>query len=483
MELPVAFIEQIRNLLNEDEANRFFTALQEEQPTSIRLNPHKQGYTKLKRTVMECFNARQVPWSSDAYYLDKRPTFTFDPLFHAGCYYAQEAGSMFLEQALKQFMPQQAITMLDLCAAPGGKSTHARTLLPEGSLLVANEVIRNRSQILAENLTKWGDPDVIVTNNDPADFTPLGELFDVILTDVPCSGEGMFRKDATAINEWSEENVNICQQRQRRILSDIWPCLKPGGVLVYSTCTYNTKENEENVRWIRDKFDAEVLQIEVPSEWQIIGNLLKGESFPVYRFMPHKTQSEGLFLAVLRKSDTPDSTDTVRHENKKKEGKRKNKQKNDKGNNISKEQLNIMQRWINSDAYKLCIEGNIVNAFPISHTEILQQLRSSLRILQAGISIAELKGKDWIPCHAFALNQLAENNVFPHVEISLEQAIVYLRKETIQLPDEAPRGFILLTYNNQALGFVKNIGNRANNLYPQEWRIRSGYFPEELCIL
>ena len=170
-------------------------------------------------------------------------TFTFDPLFHAGCYYVQEASSMFVEQALKQYIGETPSVMLDLCAAPGGKSTHARSVLPEGSLLVANEVIRNRSQILAENLTKWGHPGVVVTNNDPADFAGLEDFFDVILTDVPCSGEGMFRKDPVSVSEWSPENVEICWQRQRRIISDIWPSLKPGGLLIYSTCTYNTKED------------------------------------------------------------------------------------------------------------------------------------------------------------------------------------------------------------------------------------------------
>ena len=187
-----------------------------------------------------------------------RPAFTFDPLFHAGCYYVQEASSMFLDRVIRQYVTSPSV-MLDLCAAPGGKSTLARAALPEGSLLVANEVMRNRSQVLAENLVKWGHPDVVVTNNDPADFAGLGPVFDVILTDVPCSGEGMFRKDETAVAEWSTDNVDLCWKRQRRIVADIWPCLKEGGILIYSTCTYNREENEDNVytvsclirQWVR----------------------------------------------------------------------------------------------------------------------------------------------------------------------------------------------------------------------------------------
>ena len=229
---------------------------QQETPVSVRMNTAKWEHVPAHRSA--------VPWSEQGYYLDGRPTFTFDPLFHAGCYYVQEASSMFVE---------------------------CRSVLPEGSLLVANEVMRNRSQVLAENLVKWGHPEVIVTNNDPADFTSLENTFDVMLTDVPCSGEGMFRKDPVAVSEWSLENVDTCWQRQRRILRDIWPCLKPGGLLIYSTCTYNREENEDNVAWIAETLGAEVLPLEVPEEWHITGNLT-GNAFPVYRFLPHRTQGE-----------------------------------------------------------------------------------------------------------------------------------------------------------------------------------------------
>ena len=262
MNLPASFIDYTRSLLGDEEYDKLAAALQQEPPVSIRLNNEKWRFNKEQADIgnEKCpaiaeqadsahasfsvphSSLNKVPWSSEGFYLDERLTFTFDPLFHAGCYYVQEASSMFVEQVLRQYVTKPVV-MLDLCAAPGGKSTHARSVLPEGSLLVANEVIRNRSQILAENLTKWGHPDVVVTNNDPADFSSLPSFFDVILTDVPCSGEGMFRKDPVAVEEWSPENVAICWQRQRRIIADIWPGLKPGGILIYSTCTYNTKED------------------------------------------------------------------------------------------------------------------------------------------------------------------------------------------------------------------------------------------------
>ena len=422
MNLPAEFAEQTRVLLGDVEYEKLVSALAEDTPVSIRLNPWKQK--KIEPSIgREQFTA--VPWCADGFYLNERLTFTFDPLFHAGSYYVQEASSMFLEQAMQQYV-NEPVTVLDLCAAPGGKSTHIRSLLPEGSLLVANEVIRNRSQVLAENLIKWGHPDVMVTNNDPANFAKLTELFDVIMTDVPCSGEGMFRKDPGAIEEWSLENVEICWQRQRRIIADIWPCLKPGGILIYSTCTYNTKENEENISWIMEELGAEPLSVNVPDEWGITGNLSDSD-FPVYRFMPHKTKGEGFFLAVLRKGG---------------EGE--------------------LERTGNKEAL----------------------IRKHLRVIKdSGVEPGVLKGKDLIPSHAQAMSVTLDLEAYPSCELTYEQAIAYLRREAIVLDASVPRGSILVMYRNVPLGFVKNIGNRANNLYPQDWRIRSGYLPDIVRVL
>lgn len=501
MELPSSFTTYTRALLGEEEYLNFEKALHAEQPVSIRLNEAKlsaQPDKTLCSSSVFASSLKKVPWSASGYYLDKRLTFTFDPLFHAGCYYVQEAGSMFVEQALKQYVGNDLVVMLDLCAAPGGKSTHVRSLLPGGSLLVANEVIRNRSQVLAENLTKWGHPGVVVINNDPDDFSSLTDFFDVILTDVPCSGEGMFRKDPVAVSEWSEENVEICRQRQRRILSDIWPCLKPGGIFIYSTCTYNTKENEENIRWVRDEFGAEVLPLEISTDWNITGNLLTGEDFPVYRFLPHRTKGEGFFLAVLRKPGINDGntrtcqakpmgmafeTPGKRSENS--GGKeRKLRGKGAKTPGVSKEQLGALREWLATPGdYEFIVAGNNVSAFPKEYLPELSALRSSLRIVQAGVDVAELKGKDWMPAHGLAMSMALNPKAFVREEITYEQAIAYLRKEAVSLSERAPRGIVLLTYKQIPLGFVKNIGNRANNLYPQEWRIRSGYLPEEVLTI
>lgn len=460
MKLPQPFIEQTKALLCEEYTN-LESALQEESPVSIRVNKTKPF---LHNETIE------VPWCSSGYYLEERLTFTFDPLFHAGCYYVQEASSMFVEQIIKKYVTQPAVA-LDLCAAPGGKSTHLRSLLPEGSFLVANEVIRNRSQILAENLIKWGHPDVAVINNDPADFSDLGTLFDLILTDVPCSGEGMFRKDPGAIEEWSPENVTICYQRQRRIIADIWSALKPGGILIYSTCTYNLMEDEENIEWIKKELGAESLSVDVPQEWGITGNLA-GTDTPVYRFLPHKTKGEGFFLAALRKLGD-DEIQPMRTKSSKKNKKEK--------------PLEIPQQtklWLqHPEDFNFERRGDFIVACRKNNAELISLLYQQLRVVHSGIIIGEVKGKDLIPHQSLAMSNELNANKFSSCELTYEQAISYLRKEAIVLDATVPKGYLLLQYKNVPLGFVKNIGNRANNLYPQEWRIRSGYLPEEVrCI-
>lgn len=472
MELPESFSATLAPLLGEADFRQFVAALSEEHPVSIRLNnrfkPAVGGFSLL--------SASPVPWASGGYYLQHRPSFTFDPLFHAGCYYVQEASSMFVGQALEQYV-SRPVVMLDLCAAPGGKSTHLLSMLPEGSLLVANEVMRNRSQILAENVTKWGSPDVVVTNNDPADFAPLGPMFDVMLTDVPCSGEGMFRKDPVAVSEWSLDNVELCRKRQRRILNDIWGNLKPGGLLIYSTCTYNTKENEENVAWICRELGAEVLPLTIPEDWAVSGNLL-GEDFPVYRFLPHLTQGEGFFMAVLRKNQMP--LDMVGTEQCPSVGK-SIRNKKAKTSDFPKDALALAETWVQDAGKYEChtTEASVI-LFPDHYQEQYALLKQHLRVLLAGVEVGSLKGKDLVPKQALALSSVLQRSAFACAELSDEQAIAYLRKEAIHLSGDVPRGYVLLTYRNVPLGFVKNIGNRANNLYPSEWRIRSGYLPDNI---
>lgn len=380
---------------------------------------------------------------------------------------------MFLEQAIRTYVTTP-VRCLDLCAAPGGKSTHLSSLLPDGSLLVSNEVIRNRSYILAENLAKWGNASTIVLNNDPAEIgEALPEQFDLIVTDVPCSGEGMFRKDEASVGEWSVENVQLCAARQRRILHDIWPALRPGGLLIYSTCTYNTEEDEENVRHIVEELGAEALPVATDETWHVTGPLRYGN--PVYRFFPHKTKGEGFFLAVLRK----EGDEEYEAENERPTKSSKNKGKKDKKATLPipqeawdyfREKENITLEW----------DGPQLRMIPTTHKSFIDRIRDKrLRILSAGVVVGESKGKDLIPSQALALSQELNPSAFPDAELTWEEAIRYLRKEAITLPEGLPKGYLLMRYQGIPLGFVKHLGNRSNNLYPQEWRIRSGYLPDE----
>lgn len=408
--------------MGEELYSKLISGLAATPPVSIRLNPFKVAKDAYLEDE-EQLNGLQltpVPWAKDGYLLSKRPSFTLDPLFHTGAYYVQEASSMFLDFIIRQLV-KEPVTMLDLCAAPGGKTTCAMAALPEGSILYSNEPIRTRANILAENVMKFGHPDIIVTNNYAKDYAKAKKTFDVILTDVPCSGEGMFRKDPNAINEWSTSNVDSCWKLQRSIVEDIWQCLKPGGILIYSTCTFNAHEDEENVQWIIDNLGADPIALEgVKEEWNITG-ALKG-NLPVYRFIPGKTKGEGLFMAVMRKKGEPTqgSTPTIL----KKEGKISMKEK-------------------------------------------------GLKVMTHGINPPTQKGKKTIPDISLALSINQKENDYPHIDVDRQTAINYLRREAITLPADTPRGIVTITYKGLGLGFANNIGNRANNLYPQKWRIKT----------
>ena len=464
MVLPQEFTTYTRALMGDELYEKLHAALDQEPPVSLRLNPFKtiNGETEV------CNVDEGVAWSDNGYYLSGRPNFTFDPLFHAGAYYVQEASSMFVAWIVKQLI-HSPITMLDLCAAPGGKSTALRSVLPQGSLLFCNEPITQRASILAENVQKFGHPDMVVTSNFASDYRKSGLQFDAILADVPCSGEGMFRKDAGAIAEWSETNVEHCWRLQREIIADIWPCLKPGGLLIYSTCTFNDKENERNVEWIAQELGAIPDLPSIPSEWNITRSI--GSDLPACRFIPGVSKGEGLFLCVLRKSLEHD----IAHEEKRKRTPKSMAQKN---------KLPEMPQWLNADlAFDTRqINGNI-HAIPSQWTNLFDKASTALRIVHAGVALATPKGKDLVPHPALAHSIALNTNAFNKCELDYKSAIAFLRREAITLTPETPRGYVLVTYQGMPLGFVKNIGNRANNLYPQEWRIKSTHIPQPQQII
>ena len=439
MNLPEPFVRRTQELLG-DEFPDFLDALDIPSPVSVRVND-KTAYVP---------SDDRVKWCDSGYYLSGRPVFTLDPLFHAGVYYVQEASSMFLQQAMSQFVAPAGV-VLDLCAAPGGKSTLISQFLKTGGMLVSNEIVRSRAFILVENLIKWGNDAVVVTNNVPADFQRLPSFFDAVVVDAPCSGEGMFRKDAGAIDEWSEQNVEMCARRQRDILTDVWDTLKKDGILIYSTCTYNREENEKNVSWIETELGAEILRIDTAAYPQIT------VSDKGYRFFPHKTRGEGFFLSVLRKtSDAP----SLRM---KKQEKRKLKPEFD--------DTEFKNRLMEPEDWKIYSDNNFISAFRLKFSTEVELLKNNLHIMHYGITLCEIKGRDLIPHTSLALSKSINTEKIQQAEVELRDALLYLKKEAINLPD-AEKGFILVKYQNIPLGWVKNIGNRTNNLYPNEWRIR-----------
>ena len=367
---------------------------------------------------------------------------------------------MFLAHILKQYLTSP-VTALDLCAAPGGKSTLALSMLPEGSMLIANEVVRQRANILAENIMKWGNPNCIVTNNNAEDFHAFADFFDLIICDAPCSGEGMFRKDHASIGEWSLSNVGTCWKRQRDIVKDIWHTLKEGGIFIYSTCTYNAHEDEENVQWIAENLGAEVLSCHPLEEWHLTETNT--------HFFPHKHRGEGFFISVLRKGEVSCLQERpVTYGKQQKRDKQKNKP-------LSKFPSELKEKLVNPDDFTFFDSNGTFSAFPTAHTYILQQAKATLKVIHSGIELAVAKGKNIQPSHSLALSNCLNREAFCIAEVSHDQAIAYLRTEALQLPADTPTGHVLITYKGHPLGFAKNIGNRANNLYPAEWKIRSTY--------
>ena len=441
--LPLEFLDSMRQQLG-PEAEHLFRALEGEQVTSIRLND------KIDILDFPC-DISEVPWHEDGYYLSERPQFTLDPLFHAGCYYVQEASSMFIQQALEQYVAKDSI-VLDLCAAPGGKSTLISQYLGQEGLLIANEVVRQRVFILSENIQKWGNGNTVVTHNDAATFgEKTRHLFDCVLVDAPCSGEGMFRKDEEARSEWSVKNVQMCAERQRKILMDVWDALKPGGILIYSTCTFNEEEDENNVEWLTDCLGGEVLPVSYDSSWGIT------EGYPGYHFYPHKTKGEGFYMAVIRKGEEAYYPFKIREPKKKP---------------LPVEFEKEMRQWLtNPDDWAIRQSDRFMTAYPMKYKALIDCLWDELTCISTGFGIGEIRGKGASPQHALSMSKALNKEAFTNVELPLEQALSYLRTEALT-GLTVPFGAVLLTYKNVPLGFAKNVGNRLNNLYPNEWRIR-----------
>lgn len=464
MQLPSAFLSSLQHINGFDKEAFEKIHQNGEQVTSIRMNPSKQLGEGIFQQLLSAskqsstIKLEKIPWSSNGLYLSERPSFTIDPLFHAGAYYVQEASSMFLEQALQQTTDlSQPIKVLDLCAAPGGKSILIQSLISSESLLVSNELIKNRVTILAENITKWGAANVVVTNNDPVHLKRLPNFFDAIVVDAPCSGSGLFRKDPNAINEWNEPHVEGCSLRQQRILTDALPSLKEGGTLIYSTCSYSTAENEAIADWLIETMQLESCQLAIDKNWGIVATESEKLQAYGYRFYPDKIKGEGFFIAAFKKTGNGNIDD--------------NKQLSKKyGEKLSKKEIEVVSPFLqNPAAHYFIQQGDEAFAIPLQLENDVAIIQSNLYIKKAGIKLGQIMRTELIPDHQLALSSIL-NTSLPAVETDRETALQYLRRQEIKI-DTPIKGWTLLTYNQLPLGWMKVLPNRINNYYPKEWRI------------
>lgn len=456
--LPEKLIDSLNKLDHFDERAFREVHASGHQVISIRFNSAKipagaSDFSRLFSGTSFCMQD-QVPWAGQGYYLSGRPYFTLDPLFHAGVYYVQEASGMFLEQALRNTVDlSKPVKVLDLCAAPGGKSTLIQSLISKDSLLVSNEVIRTRVTVLHQQMDKWGLFNGLISNNDPKDFRQLPGFFDVLVVDAPCSGSGLFRKDPEAIGEWSEEAVKLCRQRQQRILGDAAGCLKKNGILIYSTCSYSPEENEMVVDDLIRQYGFEPLRIPLNKSWGIIETFSEKTNAYGYRFYPDKLSGEGFFLAALRK----------------KEGKEESRKIKGKVESLNKKEETLLRNFLPDEELRFIRVEEWTHAL---HENLLPDfllLKNYLYLKKAGVMAGRSVAGEWLPDHELALCTRL-NPQIPELELSGSDALKYLRREELTLVEQE-KGWRAVSYRHQKLGWVKVLPGRINNYFPKSWRI------------
>lgn len=456
MELNAGFCRMLEEAIGRENAAVAFSAFDNAASCSVRLNPFKlQDECRMPQ-------GNAVSWSRWGRILAERPKFTLDPVFHGGCYYVQDSSSMFVGQIFRELARTvdmregRVLRVLDLCAAPGGKTTDLaaslREICGDRFLLVANEVMKHRAGVLAGNIALWGDPNVVVTNDDPSKFAALSGWFDFIVADVPCSGEGMFRKDEQAVALWSEDNVALCQSRQRRIVADVWNALAQDGILIYSTCTFNRHENDENVKWIADNLGAELIPHSYFSEYEGVIATECG-----YSLVPGFVVGEGQYCAALKKIASETGHFTV-------------KSGQPKANAVDRVTERRIREMFSVDV-NLRVKGDTVTAVPSVLAGDVAVLESCLHIVSAGVAVGVIKGRDLVPDADLALSSVLKDGVFNAVVVDKATALKFLHRDNILLPG-MEKGYVLIKYGAQGIGFVKNLGNRCNNLHPQSRRIR-----------
>jgi NOL1/NOP2/sun family putative RNA methylase len=461
--LPNAFIDRMKQQLGA-EWPALEAALNEPAPTSLRLNPDKPGAS--------FENATAIPWAKDGLYLKERPVFFKDPLIYAGAFYVQEASSMLIAQAADF---SKDLRILDLCAAPGGKSTLLAANMSEGSFLVSNELVRNRAQILEENLSRWGHPNVVITHNHPRDFAGIQNAFDLIVIDAPCSGEGMFRKDPKVIDHWSPKMVQDCAARQKEILADVVGALASGGRLIYSTCTYNPIENESVIQWLLDEYPGMfcIVPLDFPENWGLApGNTTEfsPEMAHTYHCYPHRVKGEGFFLACLEKVKSGGSS-TSSHTPKQK----KQHPVRERASLVpaTRKQREYLETWLDASAtYSYYLLGDTAFALPKDAAEGMTKLAMQLNPIKVGIKLGEFKRDTLVPDHDLAMSERQHKDI-PTSDLDLEQALRFLKRTELHQDHPGWTGWGIVRYKGRNLGWIKALQGRINNHFPKEMRIRS----------
>jgi 16S rRNA C967 or C1407 C5-methylase (RsmB/RsmF family)/NOL1/NOP2/fmu family ribosome biogenesis protein len=437
-ELPEAFVRRISLAL--PDSGQFFEELEGESPTFIRLNSRKISYCS------EMPSGETVLWNPAGLKLASRPKFSLEPLYHAGLYYPMEASSMFLEFALQTIDLNPDDLILDLCAAPGGKSLILNDHFPN-NILISNEIDRKRAHILKENAIRWGTNKHFVVNSDSKQIAETGLKFALILIDAPCSGEGLFRKDPESRGEWTEERASGCALRQQNILDDVMPLLAPSGTIIYSTCTYNPSENSERLNQLIKNYGLVSRELDVPQEWNI--ECLKVHGSVGYQFWPHRIEGEGFFIGVLK--DPSLSVDSSVRGYK----------------NSREKELEIPDGYLPLDLKAYSLNGQIF-AFSDVEWNIYQALKGSVNVVKKGIAIGEFKGKDFIPSHDLS-SQIWISSFQRKIELDLDAALNYLRGNALKINGE--KGVVVLTFKGLPIGFGKSNGERINNMIPKHLRI------------
>lgn len=463
--LPSSFLDRMKIQLGA-EYQAFLEAMQAQTPTSLRLNPRKPGAVFPQGSP--------IPWAKDGLYLPERPVFFKDPFIYAGAYYVQEASSMLIAQAADF---SKDLRILDLCAAPGGKSTLLASNMSAGSFLVSNELVRNRAAILEENLSRWGNPNVLITHNHPRDFAQIHHQFDLIVVDAPCSGEGMFRKDPKVIEHWSPKMVHDCAARQREILDYVRGALAPGGRLIYSTCTYNPTENEAVIQWLLDSAPGQfrIVPLNFPAEWGITPGTTEGfspEMRHVYHCYPHRVKGEGFFLACLEKTGSEGRSPAFAPSKKAKHP--HNSKQSPQGLALAnRKQREVLSEWLaEPDAFTFALAGETAMAIPAGYAEYVMDLCQTLNPIKAGIKMGEFKRDTLVPDHDLSMSE-AQSSDIPTADMDLEQALRFLKRTELHQDHPGWMGWGIVRYGGRNLGWIKALQGRINNHFPKEMRIRS----------